>query len=124
MDRIILPRKQYFPAITGNEIVGIVLGVLERHYLGIMDLIVDPAHRRQGIASSLLNMTFKWAKKYGCTHVFLQVVRENRNAVSMYQKINFKRWYSYFYMKKDQSNIAFMIGARSHRILEKRGLDR
>ncbi|MFX0206193.1 MAG: GNAT family N-acetyltransferase [Candidatus Hodarchaeota archaeon] len=87
--------------MKGNEIVGIVLGVLERRYLGILILIVDPTHRRQGITSSLLNMTLKWAKSNGCTHVFLQVVRENQNAVSLYQKIDFKRWYSYFYMKKE-----------------------
>jgi ribosomal protein S18 acetylase RimI-like enzyme len=101
MDRIILPQKQYFSAIIGNKIIGIVLGVLERRYLGIMDLIVDPAYRRQGIASSLLNMTLKWAKSYGCTHIFLQVVRENQKAVSLYQRINLRKWYSYFYMKKE-----------------------
>jgi GNAT superfamily N-acetyltransferase len=80
MDRIILPQKQYFAAIKRNEIVGIVLGVLERQYLGIMDLLVDPDYRRQGIASSLLNMTLKWAESYGCTYIFLQFVRENQKS--------------------------------------------
>ncbi|MHA2202204.1 MAG: GNAT family N-acetyltransferase [Candidatus Hodarchaeales archaeon] len=101
MDRIILPKKKYFATVIGSQIVGIVLGVLERRYLGIMDLIVDPNHRRQGVATSLLNMAVKWAKQYGCTHIFLQVVRENDIAVSLYKKLNFKRLYSYFYMTKE-----------------------
>lgn len=103
MDRIILPKKEYFAAALGNQIVGIVLGVVERRYLGIMDLIVDPNHLRKGVASSLLNMAVEWAKQCGCTHIFLQVVRENHSAVSLYKKLNFKRWYSYFYMIKKGS---------------------
>ncbi|UCG02310.1 MAG: GNAT family N-acetyltransferase [Candidatus Heimdallarchaeota archaeon] len=101
MDRIIFPKKEYFAATTGNRIVGIVLGVVERHYLGIMDLIVDPNYRRQGIATSLLNMVVEWARECGCNHIFLQVVRENHSAVSLYRKMNFKRLYSYFYMTKE-----------------------
>ncbi|MFX0122022.1 MAG: GNAT family N-acetyltransferase [Candidatus Hodarchaeota archaeon] len=101
MDRLIFPKKEYFAALKANKIVGIVLGVVERRYLGIMDLIVDPNHRRRGIATSLLNMAVEWAREYGCNHIFLQVVRENHNAVSLYRKLNFKRLYSYFYMTKE-----------------------
>ena len=101
MDRIVLPKKKYYAAMSGNQIIGIVLGVVERRYLGIMDLIVDPNHRRQGIGTSLLKMTIEWAKEYGCENLFLQVVRENHNAISLYKKINLKRLYSYFYMIKE-----------------------
>ncbi len=100
IDRITIPLKKLFAAVTEDQIIGIVLGILQSGYLGIMDLIVDPDYRRQGVATTLLYQSVEWATTLGGTHIYLQVVRENHEAIALYKKLHFKKWYSYFYMTK------------------------
>lgn len=100
MDRIKVPKKKYFAIVSESQIIGIILGVLQNGYLGIMDLIVDPNHRRVGVASALLNQAVEWARNQGGTHIYLQVEKNNHDAIALYKKLSFSKWFSYFYMTK------------------------
>ena len=100
MDRIIVPQKRYFSIKVGKQIIGILLGILDRGYLGIMALIVDPEFRRRGAATMLLANTIEWTKQRNGRYMYLQVVRENQGAVQLYKQLNFKNWFSYYYMMK------------------------
>ncbi len=100
MDRIVVPQKRYFSIKVGKQIIGILLGILDRGYLGIMYLIVDPEFRRRGAATMLLANTIEWTKQRNGRYMYLQVVRENQGAVQLYKQLNFKNWFSYYYMMK------------------------
>jgi ribosomal protein S18 acetylase RimI-like enzyme len=100
MDRIRVPKRMFFSACIEDQIIGVVLGTLERSYLGILDLIVDPIYRQQGIATSLLQKVVEWAEKQGGKYLYLQVVAENSEAVTLYRKLNMKKLFNYFYMTK------------------------
>jgi len=100
MDRIRVPKKMYFSAYREDHIIGVVLGTLERGYLGILDLIIASAYRQKGIATSLLQKLVEWAESQGGKNLYLQVVKDNSEAVSLYRKLNMKKLFSYFYMTK------------------------
>ncbi len=105
MDRIRVPRRMYFSANIKDQIIGVVLGTLERGYLGILDLIIDPVYRQQGIATSLLQKVVDWAEREGGKYLYLQVVAENTEAVSLYRKLNMKKLFKYFYMTKTREEL-------------------
>ncbi|MFX1513319.1 MAG: GNAT family N-acetyltransferase [Promethearchaeota archaeon] len=96
--RIKWPQKVFVSAMKGKEIVGVVLGVLERRYLGIYELAVRPEFRRRGIASSLLQTLAQWGRTHQATKLYLQVQNDNTNALALYQKIGFQVLYNYYYL--------------------------
>ena len=98
--RIQLKTTAFGVASDGEEIIGIALAVAERGYVGIFDLIVDERYRRQGIAQSLITHIIDWGKKNSATWGYLQVVEENTTAISLYQKLGFKKAYNYRYYLK------------------------
>ncbi len=97
LDRINLP-KQFFLTKDKGKPVGVVLAVLERNHLGILDLVVEENFRQMGIATSLLFHAAKWGESNGAQFCYLQVVKENLPAISLYRKMDFHHVFSYFYM--------------------------
>lgn len=55
-------------------------------------LYVDKNYRKQGIATELMNNVKEWAKEKGVKYLFLNVLEENKNAMSLYYKNNFKNF--------------------------------
>ena len=56
----------------------------------LMDLTVDSAYRRQGIATSLFNNVRKDLRENGCRFLYLEVRVSNIVAKEMYEKLNFR----------------------------------
>lgn len=52
-------------------------------------IAVDPAARRQGIASALIRGWLDWAFKQGCAATFLEV-RDNNDAIGLYRRHGFE----------------------------------
>jgi GNAT superfamily N-acetyltransferase len=80
-----------------GRIVGCGLGVLEDVYLGLYDLVVDPALRNQGHGRRLLNDMLAWAKARGARYAYLQVMAENTAAQHLYRALGFDEAYPYWY---------------------------
>ena len=59
-------------------------------YGHIFLIYVDPQHRRQGIASALIDRAKDWAKSRGQTRIGLQVFINNDNALNLYQNLGFQ----------------------------------
>lgn len=55
----------------------------------IMNLAVDPASRRCGVATFLLEHSLKQARRYGAKKVFLDVRVSNDSAIKLYKKMGF-----------------------------------
>jgi GNAT superfamily N-acetyltransferase len=57
---------------------------------GLIDLHVDPAYRRQGLATALLSEAFTTFVRQGITLVEVQTTAPNVAAVNLYRKLGFK----------------------------------
>jgi ribosomal protein S18 acetylase RimI-like enzyme len=58
-------------------------------YAHILTLYVQPAHRRQGLATALLQQAQNWAKKRGNRQIGLQVYSHNQPAQILYRRLGF-----------------------------------
>ncbi|KAA1190815.1 GNAT family N-acetyltransferase [Paenibacillus sp. B2(2019)] len=73
------------------------LGVIQNGYIGLFDIITASDQRRQGMAEQLLLALLHWGKTQGATTAFLQVVQANTGASALYDKLEFKEIYQYWY---------------------------
>jgi len=89
--------KVFCCARQSNEIIGVGLGVIEREYLGIYSLVVNPDYRRKGIGQSMVAQMIQWGRSHSAVHVYLQVQGDNSGAISFYRKIGFEELYRYRY---------------------------
>jgi ribosomal protein S18 acetylase RimI-like enzyme len=64
--------------------------VTGERYAHIFMLYVQPAHRRRGLASALLQTAQQWARERGDQQIGLQVFPHNQAALNLYQKNGFQ----------------------------------
>lgn len=57
----------------------------------LMNIGVDIAHQRVGIASALMTHLLQFAKLNACDQVFLEVRASNKGAIALYEKFGFKQ---------------------------------
>ena len=81
------------------------LGVIEGNYVGLYDIRVRDTYRRQGLALRLCKAIMKVGKSQGAKEAYLQVMSTNSNAISLYEKLDFERCYSYWYRVHGASEI-------------------
>ena len=101
--RINIPEKCFILVSNQDEIIGTLMGVLDQKgCLYLADIVVDPNHRREGIASSLFyKAIIEWALPKNAKFVWLQVEIVNKTAINLYKKLGLKELYHYHYLKKE-----------------------
>jgi ribosomal protein S18 acetylase RimI-like enzyme len=93
------PEKLLLVAEQDGAVVGYVFGGMEGFdYMALRgpaavlyDLIVDPAHRRQGVGAALLDAAFAELKRRGAPRILLFTADKNRNAQSVFERAGFRR---------------------------------
>lgn len=55
----------------------------------ISDLVVEAAHRRQGIATHLINQVRGWCRERGLSRLFIEMQIKNYPAISLARKLGF-----------------------------------
>lgn len=83
-----------------GQVVACGLGVVERGYIGLYDIITDAAYRNRGFAEQMILHLLHWGKKQGATSSYLQVVASNAPAIKLYAKLGYTKIYSYWYRVK------------------------
>lgn len=78
------------------------LAVIERGYMGLLNVTVDENQRGKGYGFEICNSLLSAAKSFGAHTAYLQVVQNNKIAVNMYSKIGYRRIYSYWYRVKTE----------------------
>jgi len=68
---------------------GFLLGRILAPEAEVLTLAVDPNHRRQGIASTLLHDFTKAARKQQTQQIFLEVIISNQPALALYKAAGF-----------------------------------
>lgn len=66
----------------------------------LVHVIVDEAYRGRGYGRQLCESLLYEAIQHGAHTAYLQVVQNNQNAINLYEKLGYKKLYSYWYRVK------------------------
>ena len=97
---LIIPQTCFISLLDHDEVVACGLGVLERGYLGVFDIVTDSRYRNRGFGEQLMLNLLKWGKDNGAEHAYLQVMLNNDPALRLYSKLGFQESYRYWYRVK------------------------
>lgn len=97
----ILGETGYMVLMDEGEVVACGLGVVERGYLGIFDVITAVSHRNKGYGTELMHSLLAWGKDCDADFAYLQVMTNNPAALSLYAKLGFTEQYQYWYRVKN-----------------------
>jgi ribosomal protein S18 acetylase RimI-like enzyme len=89
--------------VRGEVIVACGLGVLEKDWLGVFDVVVDPAERRRGHGEQLVRGLLDWGCAMGARQAYLQVMLSNAPALALYGKLGFREAYPYWYRVRKEA---------------------
>lgn len=64
-------------------------GVLSGDWLLVEGIVVEPAHRRRGLATAVLGEVLDWGASRGATTALLHVETDNRGAIALYEQHGF-----------------------------------
>lgn len=78
------------------------LGILDRDYIGIYAIHVKEDYRHRGYAKAVIHTLLSEGMKAGASKAYLQVVSDNEPALRLYNKIGFKKLYTYWFRVKEQ----------------------
>lgn len=98
---LIVPQTCFISLLDHDDVVACGLGVLERGYLGVFDIVTDARYRNQGYGEQLMLNLLKWGIENGAEHAYLQVMLNNAPALRLYAKLGFQEMYRYWYRVKE-----------------------
>lgn len=98
--RNIASKNSFAVLLKDNQVVACGLGVLERQYVGLFEIVTAKTERRKGFGKELILNILDWAKQNGAKQAYLQVVMNNKPALNLYSQLGFKEVYQYFYRIK------------------------
>ncbi|CEI83088.1 N-acetyltransferase GCN5 [Oceanobacillus oncorhynchi subsp. incaldanensis] len=97
----IVTQKCFISLYYNEEVIACCLGVIEREYIGLYDIVTDSQYRNQGFAEQLILHLLKWGKDKGAKYSYLAVLLNNESALRLYSKIGFSEVYRYWYRVKE-----------------------
>jgi len=68
-------------------------------WAGFSAVEVDPAHRRRGLAQSVMRALVERAAELGATNLYLQVETDNTAALALYARLGFTTHHDYHYRR-------------------------
>jgi ribosomal protein S18 acetylase RimI-like enzyme len=98
--RNIVPTTAFAALKRENEYCAVGLGVEERGYLGLFDIVTAEHLRSQGLGTQLVTGLLDWGKTQGASMAYLQVMKNNAPALRLYEKLGFLEIYPYWYRVK------------------------
>ena len=99
LDRVAQPRL-FAKLVRGDQAAAIGACAVEGAWAGIFGMRTHPGHRRQGLASQILQALLARAADHGAAAAYLQVEAKNTGAIALYEAAGFKTVYRYVYWEK------------------------
>ncbi|MDE1871117.1 MAG: GNAT family N-acetyltransferase [Candidatus Micrarchaeota archaeon] len=88
-------------AEENRKVVGFLLCYVHYKRWSLLDsMVVDPMHRRKGIATALINGASKRLKKLGVVYAQGLVRTNNSRTLKMMKKLGFNRGYDFYIVDK------------------------
>lgn len=95
------PKKTFVRLLDHGELVALGTAVAERGWTGLSNIVVDEKHRGKGSATALLHSLADWALSNGSEYLYLQVLKDNLPAISLYRKFGFTPLFEYHFRLLD-----------------------
>ena len=95
-----LPNKYIVSLQSGDKTIGCGIGVLQDDYIGLYDIVIDNAYRKQGYGKKLITNILKLGAKAGAKQSYLQVLQSNTPAIKLYSSLGYQEMYHYWYRVK------------------------
>lgn len=89
----------------GGSVVASGLGILDREFVGIYAIYCAPSERRKHFARAICSTLLSEARTQGATKAYLQVVKGNTSAKSLYYSLGFQDFYTYWFRSRDVQHI-------------------
>ncbi|WP_238162690.1 GNAT family N-acetyltransferase [Cohnella sp. AR92] len=96
-------KKGFVSFYEEDRVIACGLGVIERGYIGLFDIVTDSLYRNRGFGEQMILNLLKWGKENGATRSYLAVVANNEPALRLYAKLGFKEVYRYWYRVKGEA---------------------
>src|SRR3954451_14241715 len=78
-------------AFEGDQLVGYIINSRYVDAWHVMNVAVDPDHRRRGIATRMLEALFEMTEDDGRRGYTLEVRVSNQGAIDLYERLGFER---------------------------------
>jgi ribosomal protein S18 acetylase RimI-like enzyme len=96
----ITPRHCFVSLEAYDQVVACGMGVLQSGYIGLFDIVTDPAFRNRGYGRRVVKNILAWGRQNNAGKAYLQVMLNNPAALHLYSKIGFVEEYQYWYRVK------------------------
>ena len=73
-----------------GQLIALSLAAIVIDEFSLLNIVIAPLYRQQGIGHWLLSNQLNAAKQAGCKNFFLEVRPGNTNAVNLYRKLGFQ----------------------------------
>ena len=97
----IVPKGGFFSIMRESRMIACGLAVVDENYVGLFDILTDPALRRQGLGTRISANMLRWGKANGAKTAYLQVMDINKPAIRLYENLGFVEAYKYWYRVKE-----------------------
>lgn len=91
------------PGAPGTPPAAVGRGVVDGRWAGFAAVEVDPARRRQGLASAVMAALARQALEEGASAAWLQVETDNEGARVLYAKLGFRAHHAYHHYREPDS---------------------
>ena len=102
-----IPKKTLCASIEiDGRIVATGLGIRDRDYVGVYAIYVSPGCRRRHYAKAICSTILREGRNLGASRAYLQVVKGNINARSLYLSLGFTDHYTYWFRSRNTQDLA------------------
>lgn len=95
------PKKAFVSLYHKGKLIALGTAVVERGWAGLSNIVVDAEHRGKGAGTALLRSLVDWSFGNGADKLYLQVLKDNSSALSLYGKLEFTPLFEYHYRLLD-----------------------
>ncbi|MCR5847062.1 MAG: GNAT family N-acetyltransferase [Lachnospiraceae bacterium] len=92
--------KLYVTLLHEGKPAAVASCAIEDGYSLLHNVIVDEKYRGLGLGKKLCLAAILKSKEMGAKYSYLQVIKDNEVAISLYNKLGYKKIYEYCYLKK------------------------
>lgn len=84
----------------GSPMTAIGRVVVTGEWAGLSCVEVTAEHRRQGLATRIVEASIAWARQHGADKAYLQTMSDNTAAIALYEPYGFQTHHEYVYLTK------------------------